>query len=164
MNSPPTIFSQSSLFSRVEGTFYRAVDPRYASRAAAGSRAAGRYSSDRQPTLYLSSSQEGVEAAMTAHASRRPTGLVTVELDLCVDQIFDLRDVEACNLAGILLDDAMEPWQEIAAVGGVPRSWRVRERIEQLGGKGLIDPSRTSPGLWHLVLFSWNAEARHLSN
>lgn len=36
----------------------------------------------------------------------------------------------------------------------------VRDRLIEVGVNGLIDPSRKSPGHWHLVLFRWNmAEA-----
>lgn len=48
----------------VHGTFFRAIDPAYRDFALAGSRSAGRYSRPEQPTLYLGSSPEGVEAAM----------------------------------------------------------------------------------------------------
>ena len=58
--------------------------------------------------------------------------------------------------AGIHLADAVAPWQEVVAAGETPRSWIVRDRLVGLGANGLIDPSRKSPGLWHLVLFRWN--------
>ena len=40
--------------------------------------------------------------------------------------------------------------------GEEPSSWAVRESLEAAGAHGLIDPSRTAPGLWHLTLFRWN--------
>lgn len=54
-------------FIPVSGVFYRAVDPRFLDSALTGSRVPGRYSSAEEPTLYLSSSPEGVQAAMIAH-------------------------------------------------------------------------------------------------
>lgn len=108
----PQVSRQSAIFSRIEGVFYRAIDPRYREYAIAGSRSAGRYSASNQPTLYLSSSIEGVDAAMIAHASGRPTRLDTVAIEVCADRIFDMRDTDARDAANIQLLDAIAPWQE----------------------------------------------------
>ena len=140
----------------IDGVFYRAIDPAYRHFALSGSRAPGRYSDSHQPTLYLSSSPEGVEAAMQSHSSNRSHNLEIVRVSVTSDKIIDLRNAEALCAAGIDLNDAIAPWQEIVCEGGVPRSWNVRNRLTSLGIKGLIDPSRKAPGLWHLVLFSWN--------
>lgn len=139
-----------------KGTFYRAIDPRYRELAIAGSRAAGRYSRPDEPTLYLSSSLDGVEAAMIAHRDARSAALEIVEVDVEATGIVDLRDAEALDALGIDLADAAAPWQDIAAAGGTPRSWAVRDRLLEAGANGVIDPSRKRPGLWHLVLFRWN--------
>ncbi|MBY6256078.1 RES domain-containing protein [Phytobacter diazotrophicus] len=140
----------------IDGVFYRAIDPAYRHFALSGSRAPGRYSDSHQPTLYLSSSPEGVEAAMQSHSDNRSQNLEIVRVSVSTDKIIDLRNAEALFAAGIDLNDAIAPWQEIVREGGVPRSWNVRNRLTSLGVKGLIDPSRKAPGLWHLVLFSWN--------
>lgn len=138
------------------GTFYRAVDPQFREYATSGSRSAGRYSRASEPTLYLSSSVEGVEAAMIAHggAGIPPREIVGIEVD--ASGIIDLRDAAAVNMLGLDLADAIAPWQEIAESGGTPPSWTVRDRLIASGAQGLIDPSRQRPGLWHLVLFRWN--------
>lgn len=70
----------------------------------------------------------------------------------------DLCDPAALRAAGVDLSDAVAPWQDLVAAGATPRSWAVRQRLEDLGAQGLIDPSRTCPGLWHLVLFAWNTD------
>lgn len=140
----------------IRGTFYRAVDPQFREFAIAGSRTPGRYSRASESTLYLSSSIEGVEAAMVAHKDARPAAMEILGVEVEAAGIVDLRDASALAAAGIDLSDAVAPWQEIAAVGGTPRSWIVRDRLFEIGANGLIDPSRTSPGLWHLVLFRWN--------
>lgn len=140
----------------IRGTCYRAIDPAYREFALAGSRAAGRYSRADEPTLYLSSSVEGVEAAMVAHRDARSAALEVVEVDVEASGIVDLRDAEALQAAGVDLADAVAPWAETAAAGGTPSSWTVRDRLLRLGANGLIDPSRKRPGLWHLVLFRWN--------
>ena len=149
--------NEGQLFApEVRGTFHRAVDPRSRRFAIAGSRSAGRYSRADQPTLYLSSSVEGVEAALIAHPGTRSADPVVVELDVVAPRIVDLRDPSARAAAGVDLADATAPWQEVVADGRVPTSWRVRDRLAALGADGLIDPSRKRPGLWHLVLFRWN--------
>ena len=143
----------------IDGIFYRAIDPAYRNFALSGSRGPGRYSDSDQPTLYLSSSPEGVEAAMTSHSANRRASLEIVRVSVTTNKIIDLRNDEALLAAGSDLGDAIAPWQEIGREGGVPRSWKVRKRLESLGIKGLIDPSRKAPGRWHLVLFSWNHDS-----
>jgi len=142
----------------IRGTFFRAVDPRFREFAIAGSRSVGRYSRADEPTLYLSASVEGVEAAMVAHRDVRAETLEIVAIDVDAARIVDLRDPGTLDSIGIDLQDAVAPWQDIAAAGGTPGSWQVRDRLLEIGADGLIDPSRKSPGLWHLVLFRWNED------
>lgn len=147
-----------SPFTVVAGTFYRAVDARFVDSALRGSRSAGRYSPPDAPTLYLSSSPEGVDAAMVAHtdATTPPRELLT--FDVHAERIVDLRDAEALAALGVDLADAMAPWKPAVEVGEEPSSWAVCRRLEEAGAHGLIDPSRTAPGLWHLTLFRWNED------
>lgn len=140
----------------VRGTFYGAINPQFREFALAGPRSAGRYSRAHEPTLYLSSSVEGVEAAMVAHKDARSEALEIIEIDVEACRIVDLRDADAVNALGIDLAHAIAPWQEIVAAGGTPSSWSVRDRLLEAGANGLIDPSRKNPGLRHLVLFRWN--------
>lgn len=146
------------LFRAVEGVFYRAVDRAHLGSSLSGSRQAGRYSNPDQPTLYLSSSRAGVKAAMIAHASTRRPDLEIVEVYVRADHIFDLRDDRLRASAGLSLEDALAPWQELVAQGKRPSSWQLRDRLIGLGAQGLIDPSRKAPPLWHLVLFAWNKD------
>jgi RES domain-containing protein len=141
---------------RVEGRFYRAVDPDHEGSALAGSRSAGRYSPPEKPTLYLSSSPEGVAAAMIAHGDDRAPGLTLLAFDVDAEGIADLRDPESMAALGVDPDDAAADWQGDVAASRIPRPWRVRDALEQAGASGLIDPSRKRPGLWHLTLFAWN--------
>ncbi|GGO67601.1 hypothetical protein GCM10010910_29740 [Microbacterium nanhaiense] len=140
----------------ISGTFYRAIDPNLREFAIAGSRTAGRYSRPHEPTLYLSSSVDGVEAAMIAHAGARSTAREIVEIDVEASRIVDLRNPTTLERLGVSLANAAAPWQDIADAGGTPLSWAVRDRLLGAGANGLIDPSRKRPGLWHLVLFRWN--------
>lgn len=139
------------------GLFHRAVDSTHRASALAGSRLPGRYSAAGQPTLYVSSSPEGVAAAMVAHGGARGD-LTVMRFSVHAEGIVDLRDPDALLAAGVDLQDAVAPWQDVVAGGGVPRSWEIRRRLQGLGAQGLVDPSRTQPGLWHLVLFRWNTE------
>ncbi|EKM7176467.1 RES family NAD+ phosphorylase [Cronobacter sakazakii] len=145
-------------YTRIEGVFYRAIDPAYRDFALSGSRTPGRYSRGDQPTLYLSSSPQGVEAAMQAHRDNRAS-LEIINVSVVAEKIFDLRNTDALLAAGIDINDAIAPWQETVKAGGIPSSWQVRAHLESLGMNGLIDPSRKAPGLWHLVLFSWNEDS-----
>jgi RES domain-containing protein len=140
----------------INGTFYRAIDPSFREFAIAGSRSAGRYSRAHEPTLYLSSSVDGVEAAMIAHENAQTVAREIVEIDVQAARVVDLRDSSALEAVGVDLADALAPWQDIAAAGGTPTSWAVRDRLLDVGANGVIDPSRKRPGLWHLVLFRWN--------
>ena len=143
-------------FVDVCGTFYRAVDPVYEHAALTGSRSAGRYSPPDVPTLYLSSSRKGVAAAMQKHADDRTPTLTVLSFEVRATRIADLRDVTAMAELGVAADDAFGDWQQELEVGRAPASWRVREQLESMGAQGLVDPSRKSPGLWHLTLFEWN--------
>lgn len=98
-------------------------------------------------TLYMSSSVDGVEAAMIAHQNARSAALEIIEIDVEACRIVDLRT--RWRSSGIDLDHAVAAWQDIAAAGGTPSSWTVRDRVLNAGANGLIDPSRKSPGLWY---------------
>lgn len=146
------------MFTDIEGIFYRAIDPAYRAYSLSGSRSAGRYSRSTQPTLYLSSSREGVEAAMQSHKGNRSSELEVVSVHVVAQKIIDLRNSSALSEVGVSIKDAIAPWQELVSKGVTPPSWAVRDRLVACGANGLIDPSRTAPCLWHLVLFSWNQD------
>lgn len=154
----PAVTMESALMHTVSGLFYRAVDPAYRDTALAGSRSAGRYSPPEVPTLYLSSSPEGVAAAMIAHAGDRTPDLEVLSFKVEVTRIIDLRDHEALKSIGVSPEDAAADWQRALGTGATPPSWKVREVLQGLGAHGLIDSSRKQPGLWHLTLFDWNTE------
>lgn len=154
----PAVTRESTVMHTVTGSFYRAVDPAYPYAALAGSRSAGRYSPPDVPTLYLSSSPEGVAAAMIAHVGDRTPDLEVLRFEVKAHRIVDLRDREASKSVGVNPADAAAEWQQAVGAGVVPSSWKVREALERMGAQGLIDPSRKQPGLWHLTLFDWNTE------
>jgi RES domain-containing protein len=141
---------------QIEGEFFRTIDPIYRCDAIAGSRLPGRYSSDKEPTLYPRATRAGMAAASDVHKENRSSDQEVTKIEVAGDHIFDLRNKDACLSVGIELGDALSPWQPLVALGKTPPSWNVRKRIIEIGGKGLIDPSRQISGLWHLVLFVWN--------
>jgi RES domain-containing protein len=104
----------------------------------------------------MSSSEEGVRAAMQAHPPAAGELRSTWPLVVDADRIADLRDDAVFLATGMQRDDALAPWQDGLAKGHEPSSWSVRTALEEIGAEGLIDPSRKAPGLWHLVLFRWN--------
>ncbi|UWD79191.1 hypothetical protein [Curtobacterium flaccumfaciens] len=93
---------------------------------------------------------------MIAHNDVQREAVEIVAIDGQAFGIVDLCDVSALRTVGIDLEDALARWQRTAEAGGTPRSWTVRGRLIEVGANGLIDPSRKTPGLWHLVLFRWN--------
>ena len=95
---------------------------------------------------------------MVAHRDVRAETLEIVAIDVDAARIVDLCDPGTLDSIGIDLQDTVAPWQDIAAAGVTPGSWQVRDRLLEIGADGLIDPSRKSPGLWHLVLFRWNED------
>lgn len=97
---------------------------------------------------------------MIAHRSDRAPALEVMEIAVESGRILDLRDEYACRYAEIDIKDATAPWQDLVSQGLRPASWNVRDRVLATGAIGLIDPSRKAPGLWHLVLFSWNSDAK----
>lgn len=139
----------------MRGIFYRAVDPAHRETALSGSRGPGRFSRADQPTLYLSASPEGVAAAMMAH-NGAPGARCILRFSVEARDICDLRDRSGLAQAGLDPAAGAAPWQKIVQNGGAPPSWMLRKKLEQCGARGLIDPSRKAPGLWHLVLFAWN--------
>lgn len=97
------------VWSRVTGSFYRAVNAAHQDGALLGSRLAGRYSGPTEPTLYLSSSPQGVDAAMLAHTGGRVDELVLLKFHVEAQNIVDLRDPAVLFAAGVNLADAVAP-------------------------------------------------------
>jgi hypothetical protein len=153
---PVVVPDPSGRFVSVRGIFYRALVADGCADVLQGSTAAGRYSQPHQRTLYMSATPDGVAAAMQAHPLPDGMRRTTCALEVEAQAILDLRDDGACEQAGIRREDATAPWQELVSSGGLPPSWSVRTRVEEIGANGLIDPSRKANGLWHLVLFRWN--------
>lgn len=98
--SEPTVVRTDDHLSTVSGTFYRAVGPGHEADVLRGSRIPGRYSPADAPKLYVSSSRDGVSAAMRAHSSPRSADLNVVTLLVEAQGVFDLRDPDVLASAG----------------------------------------------------------------
>ena len=115
---------------------------------------AGRYNRVGECALYMSSSPEGVAAAMARYG---PAARTIVRLEVAAARLVDLRDATACAALGIDPSRAQEDWVAALDRGEEPASWPVADRARTIGADGLIDGSRRAPAAWHLVLFRWNA-------
>ncbi|USG60583.1 RES family NAD+ phosphorylase [Sneathiella marina] len=115
-------------------------------------RPAARFNRTGQDALYLSPDEASARVAIGEYvkASDRPRVLLRIEVSPC--RLFDLRAHKAAAFYAL----AAQPWQPAMARGDEPRSWQVADELRQAGHAGLIDPSRQSPGLWHITLFQWN--------
>jgi len=155
-DEPPVILPGNGFLRDVAGIFFRAVAREHVASALAGSHGAGRYAAPDQPTLYLSASPAGVDAAMSAHGGTAGEARTTLAFQVEAQAIFDLRDAAALAEVRAAAGEPLGAWQDLVRAGREPPSWRARNWIEAQGADGLIDPSRQVPGLWHLVLFRWN--------
>jgi hypothetical protein len=93
---------------------------------------------------------------MIAHTNTHVADLEVLAFDVRAWRIADLRDRDAMDALGVDVEAAAASWQDDVAAGRQPPTWRVREKLVRLGARGVIDPSRKRPGLWHLTLFAWN--------
>lgn len=138
------------------GPCWRAVATGCEAAVLEGSTRAGRYNRPDERTLYTSGSPEGVAAALKRYGEAPRT---VVRLAVEADALLDLRDAAGCAALGIDAAAARADWQAALAGGEKPPSWQVSDRARALGADGLIDASRRAPGLWHLVLFRWDARS-----
>jgi RES domain-containing protein len=115
-------------------------------------RPAARFNRTGQDALYLSPDEQSARVAIGEYvkSTDRPRLLLHFEISPC--RLFDLRADKAAAIYAL----AAQPWQPAVARGDEPRSWQAADELRRAGHVGLIDPSRQSPGLWHITLFQWN--------
>ena len=150
----PTL-ERHGAWTRVAGRFWRAVP--VGADVLAGTVRPGRYNRPGERTLYASASPDGVAAAMRRYGDR-DRDLVALAVE--AERLVDLRDASACATLGIDTSGAAQDWVSALARDETPRSWIVADQARAAGAAGLLDPSRTAPGRWHLVLFVWGPEVR----
>ncbi len=143
------------MLTEVSGTFVKIAfeeDVRINLMRGLSSRPAARFNRTGQDALYLSSNEASARVAIGQYvgADDRPRVLLTYEVTPCV--LYDLRDPLSAEIYAL----ARQPWQSALSAGEVPPSWVAADHVRASGHVGLIDPSRQSPGLWHIALFRWN--------
>jgi RES domain-containing protein len=106
-----------------------------------------------QDALYLSPHEEAARVAIGEYVRPDDPPRLLLRYHVAACDLLDLRLPE--NAA--LYELAKQPWQPPHRAGKAPPSWGAADEIRQRGIKGLIDPSRRRPGLWHITLFNWNA-------
>ena len=112
------------MFINLSGTFYRSVTRAHLDKALSGSVRAGRYSRADEPTLYLSSSPEGVEAAMQAHRTGDDDDRLTLAIAvtatgdaIAADGFVTLREaIESINAGANVNADVTAAGQKRGAV------------------------------------------------
>ncbi|ARO15442.1 hypothetical protein BVG79_02102 [Ketogulonicigenium robustum] len=88
----------------------------------------------------------------------REDGVARVVVPLQVDGawLLDLRDPIACCAVGIDPEWSRASWRQALSAGAAPASWAIADAARAAGADGLVDPSRSIPGGWHVNLFHWN--------
>ena len=121
-----------------------------------GPESAGRYHRPGEAVLYMSPTLDWARIAVATYMRKDGIARVAVPLELDGAWVVDQRDRSACSALGI--DPALSalPWQDALQRGEEPPSWINATKARAAGADGLIDPSRSIPGGWHLDLFRWN--------
>lgn len=179
MMAPPTR-------ERLVGILYRAHNPRWSYAPSSGAGAArhgGRFNRRGTPALYtaLDPKTAWMEAQQGMPFKAQPLILVAYHLDC--EPIADLTDPAVLANAGIDPADLACAWEDLAARGIEPPSWRLADDLLAAGFHGAIVPSfapgtaptqeaailnqpdyrAVAPPNWegrgrNLVLWTWSAE------
>ncbi len=117
-------------------------------------RPAARFNRQGQDALYLSPHEEAARVAIGQYVRLDDPARVLLRFEVSACELFDLRLPENADV----YEAARQPWLADVAAGVTPASWEAADHIRAMGYKGLIDPSRRRPGLWHITLFEWNQQ------
>jgi RES domain-containing protein len=151
---------------RLQATFYRGHDPRWAFSPLSGQGASstgGRFNPRGVAALYLASTTEGVVVEMTHGFPHRLNPLTIVSYDIDVDDIIDLRTDEGRQAANVELADMACAWMLDRANGREPASWRIATRLRKTAA-GILVPSfvnRARADMHNLVLWKWGPNLPH---
>lgn len=117
----------------------------------------GRFHHGGQPALYTSATPQGARLALGYYARSDDPPRQIIELNVTNGNLFDLRDENACETLSIQRSDATVRWQKQRAAGQSASPWRVSDAVRVSGADGMIYPSSTRAGIFHMVLFRWNS-------
>jgi RES domain-containing protein len=152
---------------RIQGTAYRAHDPRWSFTPLSGDGAAihgGRFNAKGTPALYLGLAPMTAikEAGQGLALKIEPLVLCSYEVD-CED-IVDLTTAAGLKAGGVTRDDLACGWMLLAHEGKTPPTWAMADRLRAEGLAGVIAPS-FAPGATaddrNLVLWDWAAGRPH---
>jgi RES domain-containing protein len=145
---------------RLDGRFWRIVSPRWTHDPLSGDGAArhgGRWNRPGTATLYLSYEVETAFAEYQQELGTRPGTFVAYEVTGAT--VFDLTDAETATRLGLVGQDLMAPWKELAFVRRLdPPGWLAADRLAGVAD-GLLVPSVQRSGGINLVLWRWNLGA-----
>ena len=141
----------------LSGLFYRLKETARAGEILAPAHSPeGRFHHDGQKAIYLSETPDGCRLAMSYYARPGDPPQTIFSLYLSGARILDLRDAAQCARFGIDPVNASIRWQHERAAGRIASTWAISDAARAAGADGMLNPSRSRPGLTHLVLFRWN--------
>ena len=149
---------------KVEGTFYRAHDPRWSWTPLSGDGAAvggARWNSKGTPALYLASSPGGAinEVIRGLPGFIEPLTLCSYKVE-CED-ICDLTDQNELAALGLDSHDFRTPWRSYLAAGETPPTWSISGLLIAQGRAGIRVQSYAKgakPDHINLVLWKWGPD------
>jgi RES domain-containing protein len=151
---------------RLQATFYRGHDPRWAFKPHSGdgaSSSGGRFNPRGVAALYLASTFEGVAVEQAHGFAYRLLPLTIVSYDVDVQDIIDLRTDQGRQAANVKLEDMACAWKLDDANGRVPASWQIATRLSK-SAAGILVPSfvnRARAEMHNLVLWKWGPNLPH---
>ena len=152
---------------RLQGTVWRAHNPRWSFAPESGDGAAlhgGRFNRIGSPALYTSLRFETawLEAQQGFAFKVQPLTLCAYAVD-CAD-LADLTDPGTCRELRVEPADLACPGEYLLALGQMPPSWLLADRLAAAGCAGLQAPSRApgaTPFDLNVVFWRWEAVPPH---
>jgi RES domain-containing protein len=151
---------------RLQASFYRAHDPRWAFSPLSGDGAAqagGRFNPRGVPALYLASTIEGAVMEMSHGFAHRFDPLTIVAYDVDVSDLVDLSRAGVRKAAAVELADLACAWALDVANGREPASWRIAKHL-RAHAAGILVPSFANGAredMRNLVLWRWGPDPPH---
>ncbi len=148
---------------RLQGTGYRAHDPRWAFAPTSGAGAAkrgGRFNRQGVEALYLAMTAEGAIHEILQGFAMKMEPCMLCSYDVDCDDIVDLSTEASRDAQKIDRKDLSGAWMGVVS----PPSWGVADKLIKAGFAGILVPSfavgaRTE---WvNLVLWKWSNKAPH---
>jgi RES domain-containing protein len=148
---------------RLQGTFYRGHDPKWAWSPLSGEGAAihgGRFNRKGQPALYLGSDIIGTINEINHGFVYRILPLTMCSYDVDCEPVADLTVEEGRTGHGVSHEEMAAPWFLIAASGEDTPGWLIADRLAAQGYAGALVPSfavNAEPHHRNLVLWTWGS-------